>query len=179
MDPCSNSTNIDEDFAREMGLKVEKTGIVRNISFLESSAKVTSDIVSFCLSPLKGQAMYPVQAYTVKNLIQGTRVIDWNKVAEDYPHLKQANIPQTLDSDRVHILLGTDFAYLNGSTKCISNDANEPIAEKTKLGWAFSGQIKTKNILKNWRTKFANSVGFAFCSFMTNENVIEQGKVFI
>ncbi len=149
MDPCSNSTNIDEDFAQEMGLKVEKTGIIRNISFMESSAKVTSDIVLFCLSSLEGKAMYPVQAYTVQNLIGGTPVIDWNLVAEDYPHLKEAKIPQTLDTDRVHILLGTDFAYLNGSTKFISNDANEPIAEKTKLGWAFSGRIKTKNIINS------------------------------
>jgi hypothetical protein len=142
MDPCSNSTNIDEDFAQEMGLTVEKTGIIRNISFMESSAKITSDVVSFCLSSLEGKAMYHVQAYIVKNLIRGTPVIDWNLVAEDYPHLKEAEIPRTLDTDRVHILLGKDFAYLNGSFKCVSNNANEPIAEKTKLGWAFSGRIK-------------------------------------
>ena len=35
MDPCSNSTNIDADFAKEMGLKVEQTGIEREINFIE------------------------------------------------------------------------------------------------------------------------------------------------
>jgi hypothetical protein len=123
--------------------------------FLGILSKMTSDLASFCLSPLEGQTMYPVQAYTVKNLIQGTPVIDWNKVAEDYPYLKRAEIPQTFESNRVHILLGTDFAYLNGSSECISKGVNEPIAEKTKLCWAFPGRIKSKNILKSWRTKFA------------------------
>ena len=52
MDPCSNSTNIDEDFAKEMGLHIEEKGLVRNINFLESSATVHSDLVSFTLYPL-------------------------------------------------------------------------------------------------------------------------------
>jgi hypothetical protein len=95
MDPCSNSTNIDEDFATEMGLRIEESGIVRNINFLKSSARIESKIVSFMLSPIDGQAMYPVKAYTVKNLIMGTPVVNWAEVAEDYPHLKQAQIPRT------------------------------------------------------------------------------------
>ena len=33
MDPCSNSTNIDEDFAKDMGLYIEEKGLVRNINF--------------------------------------------------------------------------------------------------------------------------------------------------
>ena len=52
MDPCSNATYIDADFAKEMGLKVEKTGIEREICFLEGSAKIKSEIVPFMLSPL-------------------------------------------------------------------------------------------------------------------------------
>ena len=28
MDPCSNSTNIDKEFAKEMGLHIEATGLV-------------------------------------------------------------------------------------------------------------------------------------------------------
>ena len=47
MDTCSDSTNIDEEFAKEMGLHIEETGLVRNINFLESSATVHSDLVSF------------------------------------------------------------------------------------------------------------------------------------
>ena len=78
MDPCSNSTNIDADFAERMNLKVEETGITREISFIEGSAKINSSVVSFMLSPLNSNVQYPVKAYTVRNLITGTPMIDWN-----------------------------------------------------------------------------------------------------
>ena len=76
MDPCSNSTNIDKDFAKELGLHIEETGLVRNINFLESSATVHSDLVSFTLSPLNKEKSFKIKAFTVKNLITGTPVVD-------------------------------------------------------------------------------------------------------
>jgi hypothetical protein len=172
MDPCSNSTNIDEDFARELQLKVEDTGIVRNINFLEGSSRIESNIVSFMLSPLDSETMYPVKAYTVKNLISGTPVVDWTQVAEDFPYLKQAKIPKPLKSDRVHILLGTDFAYLNGSSQGIFGKEFEPIAELTKLGWAFSGRIKSDQILQSWQTQFGNAGRHSSFSFMAKEDSV-------
>jgi hypothetical protein len=154
MDPCSNSTNIDEDFAREMGLKVIQTGVEREINFLERSAKIPSVVVSFMLSPLSSNAQYPVNAFTVKNLIKDTTVVNWKKVAEDYPHLQKATIPKPHEDDRVQILLGTDYAHLNGTSHGLIGQDFEPIAELTKLGWAFSGRIKSEHILASWQTKF-------------------------
>ena len=77
------------------------------------------------------------KAFTVKNLITGTPVVDWRKVSDTYVHLKEANIPEANDSDRVHVLLGTDYAHLNASSKSICGGDMEPVAEFTKLGWAF------------------------------------------
>ena len=132
MDPCSNSTNIDEDFAKEMGLHIEEKGLVRNINFLESSATVHSDLVSFTLSPLNRDKSFKINAFTVKNLITGTPVVDWRKVSETYVHLKEANIPEAHDSGRVHVLLGIDYAHLNASSKSIRGGDMEPVArEKT------------------------------------------------
>ena len=91
------------------------------------------------LSPLNSDVQYPVKAFTVKNLISGTPVIDWKAVSEDYPHLRETKISAPKDEDRVHILLGTDFAHLNGTLKGLIGQDFEPIAELTKLGWAFSG----------------------------------------
>ena len=154
MDPCSNSTNIDETFAHEMGLKIDDTGVIRNINYLESRSTVESDIVSFTLSPLDKSASYELKAYTIKNLISGTPVVNWKKVSESCLHLQQAEVPEPDDDDRVHILLGTDYAFLNGASKCISGDVHEPIAELTKLGWAFSGRVKTDQILESWIAQF-------------------------
>ena len=165
MDPCSNSTNIDEEFAKEMGLEVVRTGIVRNINFLESSATVNSDLVSFTLSPLDKNGSYDVKAFTVKNLIAGTPVVDWRKVSDTYAHLKEAKIPLAEDDDRVHILLGTDYAYLNGSCRGIFGKVNEPIAELTKLGWAFSGRVKSHQILPAWISQYGHLRLDSFTTF--------------
>ena len=59
-----------------MGLHVEKTGLVRSINFLESSATVKSDLVSFTLSPIDKNGSYNIRAFTVENLISGTPVVN-------------------------------------------------------------------------------------------------------
>ena len=179
MDPCSNSTNIDADLAKEMGLKVEKTGIEREINILEGSALIKSEVVSFTLSPLHSSAEYPVKAYTVQGLISGTPVVDWTQVAEDYPHLKKAAIPKPEDGDRVLILLGTDFAHLNGTSHGIIGEDYEPIAEFTKLGWAFSGRVKTDQVLRSWVAQFGavqSHYMLSFCSYMAREDTIAPWK---
>ena len=154
MDPCSSSTNIDEEFAKEMGLHIEESGLVRNINFLESSATVHSDFVSFTLSPLNKEKSFKIKAFTVKNLITGKPVVDWRKVLDTYVHLKEANIPEAHDFDRVHVLLGTDYAHLNASSKSICGGDMEPVAEFTKLGWAFSGRVRSDQILPGWISQF-------------------------
>ena len=41
MDPCSNSTNIDEELAKEMGLHIEETGLVQ-LNSISSHTKSNS-----------------------------------------------------------------------------------------------------------------------------------------
>jgi hypothetical protein len=176
MDPCSNSTNIDEDFAKEMGLHIEEKGLVRNINFLESSATVTSDLVSFVLSPLNREKSFKIKAFTVKNLTTGTPVVDWRKVSESYVHLKEANIPEAHESDRVHVLLGTDYAHLNASSRSLCGGDMEPVAEFTKLGWAFSGRVKSNQILPGWISQFGRLANRTFFTFIQVTQERKQTK---
>jgi hypothetical protein len=173
MDPCSNSTNIDADFAREMNLVVEKTGIEREINFLERKAVISSEIVSFMLSPLNSDVQFPVRAFTIKDLVSGTPVIDWSKVANEYPHLRAAEIPKPDPRDKVQILLGTDYAHLNGTMHGIIGRDFEPIAEFTKLGWAFSGRVKNCQILNGSTSQFgiATARSLSFCTFVNRVDV--------
>jgi hypothetical protein len=171
MDPCSNSTNIDADFAKEMSLVVEQTGIEREINFLERKAVISSEIVSFMLSPLNSDVRYPVKAFTIKDLVSGTPVIDWNKVADEFPHLKGAEIPKADPKDKVQILLGTDYAHLNGTLHGIIGRDFEPIAEYTKLGWAFSGRVKNFQIQQSTAIQFgiATVRSLSFCTFVNRD----------
>jgi len=134
LDSCSNSTNIDADLARELGLEVCQSGIIREINFLERTARVESDIVKFALSPLNGSAVFEVKGFTVRDLIKDSPVVNWNKAADLYPHLRKADIPTPQPGDRVQILLGSDQADLMTPYRVLRGPRGAPVAELTDLG---------------------------------------------
>lgn len=149
LDTCSNSTNIDADLAKKLGLRVNAVGINREINFLERLVNVTSDRVSFMMGPIDGKSSYPVQAFTVRDLINGTPVIDWNEAAKTFPHLQKAAIPRTDKNDKVQVLLGADYMHLMAATHSIIGRDFEPTAEHCRLGWAFAGRVKKTGIVGN------------------------------
>ena len=112
LDSCSNNTNIDEALAVEMGLPVVRSGIPREMHFLERKAHITSDFVQFMLAPLGTDKTYDVHGFTVKNLMSGTPVVDWSQAVDAYPHLRGADIPRPKCGDRIQILLGVEYAEL-------------------------------------------------------------------
>lgn len=142
LDSCSNNTNIDADLAAEMGLPVLRADIPREMQFLERKAHLTSNFVKFIVSPLGSDARYEMSGFTIKNLMAGSPIVDWSEATEKYPHLKEAGIPTQRSSDRVQILIGTEFAELMTPHRVLRGlpGSGAPIAELTDLGWAFSGR---------------------------------------
>jgi len=51
-------------------------------------------------------------------------------------------LPNPDERDKVLLLLGTDYADLMAVTALVRGEPGEPIAEKTDIGWAYSGRIK-------------------------------------
>jgi len=84
LDSCSNNMNIDAAFAEEMGLPVLRANIPREMHFLERTAHITSNFVKFVLAPMGSK----VSGFTVKDLMGSSPVVDWNKAAVAYPHLR-------------------------------------------------------------------------------------------
>ena len=158
LDTCSNSTNVDADLAEQLGFRVNARNIQRNINFMERLVSVTSDHVSFTISPITGGQSYAVHGYTVKDLISGTPVINWEKASETFHHLKQAAIPKTRPTDKVQILLGADFMHLMAATRSLIGKDFEPTAELCRLGWAFAGRVKKDELTGD----FTGFVGFHY-----------------
>ena len=174
LDSCSTSTNIDAGTAKRLNLKIEEASIDRRVGLLQSSVSIVSNRVSFTLQTLDGRAMYPVQAYTVQNLVRGTPVVDWRKVAEEHPHLKAATIPKSDPEDQVRILLGVDYNHLMIANANLQGCPLEPFAEHCKLGWSFSGRVKSEHVI-NHETEACNiSISFALCDKSENEKCLER-----
>jgi len=147
LDSCSNNTNIDADLAEELGLPIVRRDIQREMSFLERKAHLTSNFVKFVLAPLGSDTAFEMTGFTVKNLMAGTPVVDWNRASEAYPYLKAAEIPKLRPSDRVQILIGTEFADLMTPNRVLRGPPGAPVAELTDLGWAFSGRTNQTRTL--------------------------------
>ncbi len=88
LDSCSNNTNIDAALAEEMGLPVLRANIPREMHFLERKAHITSNFVKFVLAPMGSDTTFEVSGFTVKDLMGGSPVVDWNKAAVAYPYAK-------------------------------------------------------------------------------------------
>jgi hypothetical protein len=147
-DSCWNSTNIDADLAKELGLRVNQTGFQREINTMERVVQVASDHVSFMISPVDGRTSYPVDAFTVKDLVCGSPVVNWQDAAKLFAHLQEADIPKTKPTDRVQVLLGADYMHLMAASRSLIGKENEPTTKLCRLGWAFAGRFKKLGIKK-------------------------------
>lgn len=146
LDSCANSTNIDADLARELGLPVLCSGIKRKLGMLRKGMVIESDLVEFNLSPLDSEQKFKLKGFTVDELMRGTPVIDWNQTAKAFAFLQKAKIPTPEAGDRIQILIGTDNVELMGPEEVLKGEAGSrgAMAELTPLGWAFSGRTNVR-----------------------------------
>jgi hypothetical protein len=96
---------------------------------MERVVKVASDHVSFTISPVDGRTSYPVDAVTVKDLVRGSPVVNWQEAAKEFAHLQDADIPTTKVTDIVQVLLGADNMHLMAASRSLIRKENEPTAE--------------------------------------------------
>ncbi len=113
---------------------------------MERVFQVASDHVSFMISPVDGRTSYPVDAFTVKDLVRGSPVVNWQDAAKQFAHLQEADIPKTKTTDKVQVLLGADYMHLMAASRSLIGKENEPTAELCRLGWAFAGRVKKLGI---------------------------------
>src|SRR5574343_143977 len=143
LDSGANNTNIDQDLARSLGLRVIRGEVEREMHQVTGCATIHSDFVEFALCPCGSEngPYYEIGGFTVKNLISGTPVTDWKKASEVYPHLQAAKPCEPEPEDHVCILLGTDFANLMTPYQVLRGPKFlDPTGELTDLGWAFKGR---------------------------------------
>ncbi len=101
------------------------------------------------ISPVDGRTSYPVDAFTVKDLVRGSPVVNWQEAAKEFAHLQDADIPATRAKDKVQVLLGADYMHLMAASRSLIGKENEPTAELCRLGWAFAGRVKKLGIKKS------------------------------
>ena len=150
VDSGANNTNIDAGFAKRMGIHVLRSNIKRTMHQVTTQETLYSDLVMFELCPI-GQheegPRYIIGAFTIAGLIEGTPLPDWRHAAEKYGYLKPSRPQRPQEEEEVVILLGTDYAGLMTGPEQLRGDrVSDPIAERTPLGWAYSGRTNVVGV---------------------------------
>lgn len=138
LDDASTKTYINADIAAELGL--QGTYQQTNVNVLNGQVKSFYTVpVVFELESLDGKVNIAINAYTTDKVTGDMKVVDWNRYAEKWDHLKNIQFPVTASKPFVDNVIGLDYADLHYSVMDIRGMPNEPIARLTPLGWTCIG----------------------------------------
>lgn len=110
LDTCSQSSLIEESFARDRGLKVIKSNIDLQLKGINTIHQMRSSIVEVRVRV--GNLIYPVQALCVPSIDIDLKVSDLTKVASMFTSKGYKLADRQISEDRLHgakLLLGGDF----------------------------------------------------------------------
>ena len=140
LDSGSNTTCIDEDFAKKLKLPVRRGPVERTINLLDCKTKFMSYLVDVQLTSADGLLSQTITAWTVKELTKNTGVVDWSVEKHKFPHLKDIPFPPLPKAAAIQLLIGTDNVSLfTPDTPVKSEDGKGPIAYRIPLGWTCLG----------------------------------------
>jgi hypothetical protein len=149
IDSGSSLTCIDEDFAKQMQLKVLQVKPAVPLHLLDRVVQQegTTSCVEMQLSSIDQTCTKNILAWTVKNLAKDTSVVNWAKHKENFPHLRGIKFPPLPDDPEIKIIIGVDNAPHCVYTERIHNPEkdDDPIAMRVPLGWTCIGKSSSND----------------------------------
>ena len=136
LDSGSNSCNIDESLATQLGLKPISDYFDRTVRYITRSVKLRTCVYSLQLIGQDMKYVRDIFAYSVSNF--KTDVPNWRTECSLYSHLNDLVIPE-VDTCQAGILIGVDCIDLFRPMEVRFGLPNEPMALRTPLGWSFQG----------------------------------------
>ncbi|XP_055633819.1 uncharacterized protein LOC129774147 [Toxorhynchites rutilus septentrionalis] len=145
LDDGSSKTLVEECLVRELDVKGEAQPLCLQWTAGVTRAEVDSQRVELEISGRDYQYRYTIRdVRTVGSLDLPLQSIHYNEICEVFPHMK--GLPIT-DYDRAtpRILIGSDNAHLTATLKLREGMPEDPVAVKTRLGWAIYGSNRSSS----------------------------------
>jgi Pao retrotransposon peptidase/Family of unknown function (DUF5641)/Reverse transcriptase (RNA-dependent DNA polymerase) len=143
LDTGSNSTIIDESFARYLGLEIVEGPYKKQVMYVDRPAEYETSKVRFELVGQDTRVRHTIIAETVAGFGNGCRLVDWSKETINYPYMEKISVLSAPNPPHAMLLIGIELTHLFHVTEHIVGAENEPIANLTPLGWAFMGNRLT------------------------------------
>ena len=148
LDTGSNSTNIDLQFAKSMGMPLTSPVQHRYIRYVDRSIKVNSYSVCFSLTSADGLTSQEMNAWTIDGLADADPGPDWTQEKLKFSHLKDLPILKPKGSGIPVLLIGSNNAVLFTQLDRRIGNRGEPVAFLTPLGWSIFGRHMS-NVYQN------------------------------
>ena len=141
LDTGSNTTCIDEALAKALRCKRTSDTISKSVSMLDGVKILQSFTCEVVLTSGDGLTTQIITAHTIRNMTEGTSVVDWSKAKKKFKHLRDIPFDAVKRDAQIELLIGSDNAFLfaiaDGTLR--EGARGEPIAYRTPLGWTCIG----------------------------------------
>lgn len=111
LDNASTKTYVNADIAAELGLYDRTERVTVNVLSGQVETFETTP-VNVWLEHVGGTVSKHILAFTANRVTGDMRVIDWNKHAHQWPHLKHIRFPRIGSRPIVDVFIGIDCADL-------------------------------------------------------------------
>ncbi|XP_058449077.1 uncharacterized protein LOC131429043 [Malaya genurostris] len=143
LDDGSSITLIDESIADSLGVNGKSESLCLSWTGNVTRSEEHSKRVRLDISGISQEKKFVLSdVRTVKDLGLPTQTLRYDELVKLYPYLAGLLIPDYRDAVP-KILIGNDNAHLSVTLKRRERQVDEPIATKTRLGWAIHGPILT------------------------------------
>ena len=139
LDTGSNSTIIDKDFARYLGLEIIGGPYTKQVTYVDRVAEYETSKVRFELVGQDTKVRHTITSETVDGFGKSCRLVDWYKELDNYPYMGKVTVLPAPDPPHAQLLIGIENTHLFHVSEQLVGGPEEPIANLTPLGWAFMG----------------------------------------
>lgn len=145
LDDGSTQTYLNSSVAAELGLQGRLQQVTVNVLNWHQEMFQTMP-VECRLRSVDGRVDMGISAFTTDKVTGNLEVVDWNRNAARWPHLRGIQFPKFGSRPFVDLLIGLDYADLHYSLRDIRGAPGEPIARLTPLGWTCIGAIQCTSV---------------------------------
>ena len=135
LDPCSTSSYVSKDAAKELDLKGQELNLtIAGTGGTE--VKTQSRRVELTVTNLRCRFSSPLQAHVLCNIAGDTPAIRWSELKDKWPHLHQVPFESVSKKRQIDVMILSDHpVFHHVLMKACGDQPNDPIARLTNLGW--------------------------------------------
>ena len=140
LDEGSNLTLVEEGLIKDLGVVGTPNPLCLGWTGNVTRAEPESVAVDLRVSGTNQYQMFLRTARTAKDLSLPVQTLDYNRLKDDYTHLKGLPVASYHEA-MPRILLGVDNLHLTVPLRIKEGRADEPKVAKTRLGWCIYGGV--------------------------------------